>query len=127
MFHVIFVMLSCMFSAALWSPVWKGLTSWLSYALRLCHFPISFTKVTAGTKNTCLSPSVIILLTVLMRCFFRGSFLLFMFHVCLYSAVLSVPCRPVTTCWVRALSSCVFFHFTIRCLGSGVALDCIDS
>ena len=37
-----FVMLSCLFIAALWSPSEKGLTSWLScirYFLVFCHFP----------------------------------------------------------------------------------------
>ena len=39
----IFVMLSCLFLAALWSPAGKGLTSWLSCVLCFHvfgHFPI---------------------------------------------------------------------------------------
>ena len=38
-----FVILSCLFLAALWSPVGKVLTSWLSCVLDFllfCHFPI---------------------------------------------------------------------------------------
>ena len=34
--------------------------------------------------------------------FFCGSFLLFMFRVCLCHPVLSVPCSLVVTCWERA-------------------------
>ena len=31
-----------LFTCALWSPAWKGLTSWLVYGvlLRVCYFPI---------------------------------------------------------------------------------------
>ena len=56
-------------------------------------------------------------LTVPRRCFFCGSFLLCMFHVCLYYAVLSVPCILVITCFEStSLFSCVlcfpvFCHF----------------
>ena len=39
-----FVILSCLFLTALWSPVVKGLTSWLSCIrdvfLCFCHFPM---------------------------------------------------------------------------------------
>ena len=57
-----------------------------------------------------------------------------MFHVCLYYTILSVPCSLVITCWERAgllallcdVSLCLC-HFQIRCSGSGVVLDCIDS
>ena len=35
------------------------------------------------------------------RCFFCGSFLLFMIHICLCYAVLSVPCSLMITCWER--------------------------
>ena len=60
-----------------------------------------------------------VLLTVPRRCFFCGSFLLFMFQVCLCYAVLSVPCSLVTTCWERAdlltllcvMFLCVFVTF----------------
>ena len=37
-FMVVFVMLSCLFHAALWSPAGKGLTSWLSGVL---HFLVN--------------------------------------------------------------------------------------
>ena len=44
-------------------------------------------------------PSSYFLLTVSGRCFFCGSFLLYMFDVCLYFNVMSVPCELVITCW----------------------------
>ena len=34
----VFVMLSCLFVAALWSPAWKGLTSWLLFVMFNCTF-----------------------------------------------------------------------------------------
>ena len=37
-FCLVFVMLSCVFIAALWSPVGKGLTSWLSFVMFNCFF-----------------------------------------------------------------------------------------
>ena len=39
---LVFVMLSRLFIAALWSPAEKGLTSWLSFVMLncVCHFPI---------------------------------------------------------------------------------------
>ena len=37
----VLVMLSRQFSAALWSPAWKGLTSWLSFVMFNCVF-VSF-------------------------------------------------------------------------------------
>ena len=50
--------------------------------------------------NITLSPPVkYVLLTVPRRCFFSGSFLLFMFRVC--HAFLSVHCCLVVTCWER--------------------------
>ena len=39
----VFVLLSCLFNAALWSPAGKGLTSWLSCVrsfVLFCHFPV---------------------------------------------------------------------------------------
>ena len=62
--------------------------------------------------------------------------ILFVIRVCFCYAVLSVPFKfsPLITCWERAdlfaLLSVVFLvfcHFPIRCPGSGVVLDCIDS
>ena len=32
----VFVMLSCLFISALWSPAGKGLTSWISFYVLLC-------------------------------------------------------------------------------------------
>ena len=74
-------------------------------------------------------------LRVPKRCIFCRSFLLFMFHVCLSYAVLSVPCNLVITCRERAdllallfvMFSSVFCHFHIWCPGLGVVLDYIDS
>ena len=37
LYHV-FVMLSRVFDAALWSPVWKGMTSWFSFVMFNCVF-----------------------------------------------------------------------------------------
>ena len=39
-FCLVFVILSCMFIAALWSPAGKGLTSWLLFVMLgcFCHF-----------------------------------------------------------------------------------------
>ena len=75
-----------------------------------------------------------ILLTVRRRCFFCGSFLLLMFHICLIipSCLLLQPCDHLLgKGW--ALGSLVcdvslsFCYFPIWCLGSGVVLYCIDS
>ena len=40
--YLVFVMLSCLFFAALWSPEGKGLTSWLLFVISvvICNFPI---------------------------------------------------------------------------------------
>ena len=40
---LVFVMLLCLFIAALWSPAGKGLTSWLLFVMFNCvfyHFPL---------------------------------------------------------------------------------------
>ena len=47
-------------------------------------------------------PSSNVLLTALRRCFFCGSFLLYMFHIYLCFAVLSVPSNLVIACWESA-------------------------
>ena len=67
---------------------------------------------------------------------FVDTFLVFMFHICLYYTVLSVPHSLEITCWERAdllalfchsdVSLC-FCHFPKWCLESGVVLECIDS
>ena len=36
--YVLFVMLLCLFIAALWSPAGKGLTFWLSFVIFFCIF-----------------------------------------------------------------------------------------
>ena len=59
-----------------------------------------------------LSPPVNISLTIPRQCFFCGSFLLVMLHVCVCCAVVSVPCSLVVTCWEKAdllAVSCVVF------------------
>ena len=64
-------------------------------------------------------PSRDFLLTIPRRCFFCGSFLLFLFHVCLYYTALSVTCSLVITCWEKAdllallclMIPCVFVTF----------------
>ena len=38
---LVFVMLSRLFIAALWSPAWKGLTSWLLFGMLNCTFVTS--------------------------------------------------------------------------------------
>ena len=35
---LVFIMLSCLFIAALWSPAGKGLTSWLLFVMSNCDF-----------------------------------------------------------------------------------------
>ena len=76
---------------------------------------------------TCLSPPVFFM-TVPRQCSFCGSFLLFMFHVCLYYVALSFPCSLVINCWERAniLSFlCVMFScvlVTCPCLGLIVSI-----
>ena len=37
---LVFVMLSCLFIAALWSPAGKGLTSWLLFVMFNCVFSL---------------------------------------------------------------------------------------
>ena len=72
-------------------------------------------------SHTCLSPSVIVLLT-----FPRWCFLWILFDICvLCNAALSVPCILVVTCWERAdlltflyvLFSCAFVSFACGVLG----------
>ena len=44
---LVFVMLSCLFITALWSPAGKGLTSWLLFAMFNCVF-VTFPCVILG-------------------------------------------------------------------------------
>ena len=67
--------------------------SWSTSELR-----VRFNPVETGLSH----PVKVFLLTVPMRCFFCGSFLLLMFHVGVCCAILSVPCSLVVTCWERA-------------------------
>ena len=39
--YFVFVMISRLFIAALWSPTWKGLASWLSFVMFNCVFVLS--------------------------------------------------------------------------------------
>ena len=36
--HLCYSFLACLFIAALWSPAWKGLTSWLSLVMFNCVY-----------------------------------------------------------------------------------------
>ena len=59
----------------------------------------------------CLS-SPVFFTDIPRRCFFRGSFLLMMFHVYLYYAVLPFPCSLMVTCLERAVLGallCIMF------------------
>ena len=66
----------------------------------------------------------LLLLTVPRRCFFRGSFLLFMFRVC-HAFCLFFFCGLVVTCWEKAdllallcvMFSCVFVASACGVLG----------
>ena len=63
-------------------------------------------------------------MTVPRQCFFCGSFL-FIFQVCLYYTVLSVPCSLVVTYWERVdlwtllcvMFPCVFVTFPYGVMG----------
>ena len=80
-----------------------------------CHYPIC--GLVRLVPLDTFKPSSI-LLTVLRRCIFCGSFLLFIFHVFLCYAILSVPCSLVITCWemgdllalLCVVFSCVLLH-----------------
>ena len=59
------------------------------------------------------TPSFVLLIDPRRFFFCESLFLLFMFHVCLYYTVFSVPCSLVNTCWERAallrvMFSCIF-------------------
>ena len=64
--------------------------SWFAWGLGLRLAPVSVFEPASG-----------FLLTVSGRCFFCGSFSLFIFRVCLYYIVLSAPCSILITCWER--------------------------
>ena len=55
--NFISVMMYCLFLAALWSPAWKRLTSWLSLRdifFCFCHFPVWFPE--SGVAFDCIDP-----------------------------------------------------------------------
>ena len=76
-------------------------------------------------KTSLSHPVKIFLLTVPKRCFFCGSFLLFLFRVCRCHEFLSVHCSLLVTCWERAdllallyvMFSCVFVTSPCGVLG----------
>ena len=86
-------------------------------------------------RQTCLSPSVIFLLAVPLRCFFciyHFCYLCFVFDFvilfCLFLAALWSPAGKGLTSWLSYVwCFLAFCHFPIRCPGSGVVLDRIDS
>ena len=132
------VVLSCLFLVALWSPAGKGLTSWLSCSLCFVTFPNvswSTTELRAGLAPwKWLKPSSkIFLLTVSMRYFFCASFMLFLSCVC-YAFVcvcLLMPCGHLLgKGWPlgsRLLCPIVSLLLSQWYPGPGVVLDCIDS
>ena len=68
-------------------------------------------------------------MTVPRQSFFCGSFLLFVFRVCLL-----ILCSLVVTCWemvdllaLLCLTFLVLYHFSTWCPGLVVVLDCTDS
>ena len=75
--------------------------------------------------QTCLSPPVIFLLTVPRRCFYCGSFFIFIylcfFFVC--HTVLPVLSSIVVTC----CCFCCICHFPLWYPRLGVVLNCIES
>ena len=87
--------------------------------LCFCPFPICVfihirTKGEVDTVKHVRNPPVIFLLTVPSQCFYCGFFLLFMFHVCLCFAILSIPCSLVITCWEESdllAVLCVMFSY----------------
>ena len=72
------------------APISKGSFMRTKHIYVLIHI-----RIKGEVGKTCLSSPVKYLLTVPRRCFLCGSFLLFMFHVCLYFIALSVPCGLV--------------------------------
>ena len=58
----VFVMLSCLFTAALWSPAGKGLTSWLSSVWRFTVFlSLSHVVSLSGGVLGCIIPDLCLL------------------------------------------------------------------
>ena len=88
---------------------------------------IQISEVGALRLSACLSPPVNFIQSEKMQYFFRGPFLLFVFHVCLCHTVSSVPCNLVVTCRERTdlisvlcvMISCVFVTFQY-----GVLVSC---
>ena len=120
----------CLFIVALWSPVGKGLTSWLPC---VWHFVVFFVTFQYGVlsqvwylswrRETGLSPPVkYFLLTVPRRYFFCGSFALFMTCVChafaLFITALWSPAGKGLTSWLLfVMSNCDLVTFPCGILG----------
>ena len=51
---LVFVMLSRLFFAALWSPAGNGLTSWLLFVMFNCVFPLSHVAFWSGVVLDCI-------------------------------------------------------------------------
>ena len=85
--------------------------------------PAKATQVIIMCSFDMFKPPRGFLLTVPRRCFF------FMFHVCLYYIILSVPCSLVITCWEMSGLLCFVVFLSLSHMVSlvGVVLDCIDS
>ena len=92
---LVIVMLSRLFIAALWSPAWKGLTSWLLFVMSNCDF-VTFSCGILGQvwyfirlipdlcrlsylKNTCISVPKVIFLFVLFNYLFTNVNIVFLF------------------------------------------------
>ena len=60
---LVFVMLSRMFIAALWSPAGKGLTSWLLFVMFNCVFCTFPCGIRSGLVLDCINPDLRRLLT----------------------------------------------------------------
>ena len=118
MFHVCLcyavLSVSCSLVVTCWVRAYLLALLCVVFFLVFYHLPICIlihirTKGEVG--KICLSPPVMVILTVPRWCFFCGSSLLFMLHNCRYYAVLTIPCSPAgegLTSWL----SCVW-HFLV--------------
>ena len=99
-------MLPCLFLVALWSPAWKGLTSWLSCLLCFVTFtnvswPTSELRARLAPYNVFKPSSKIFLLTVPRPYFFCDSFMFFCL-VYVMPLCMSVYLYLVVTYWEKA-------------------------
>ena len=133
---LVYVVLSCLFLAALWSPAGKGLTSCCRVCyVFLCFFTFPNVSWFTSELRARLAPwnwfnpsSKIIILTVQRRYFFCESIVFFC--VLCSHAFGSVHCCLVVTLWDFAFVGdvdCILCYFPMWYPGSGVVLDCIVS